>query len=417
MGGLRHDATPSDSTERVAGAGAPLPLRPGEWLLVIAFWAFIAALSAANALLDPRSPGLFALGGSVPILIAVLQSAIWAALTVPIFRLAHHVGVERGNWLPRLLVVLLIGIAIAIAVDSINGWLRFGVFPTSARRAAIPFGPMTTITHFFFIDDFIVFLVVLSGGIARSYSTRLRIRQGEAARLEAETARLGAQLAEARLTALRSQIDPHFLFNTLHAISSLVERDPRGVRRMIARLSELLRERLATGDAQETTLERELDSLERYLDIMRIRFQGNLDVHQAIDPATHAAVVPTLILQPIVENAIKHGVAQRSEGGVVELRTRVDDDTLLITVRDNGPGPGASPAATGEGLGVRNTRARLEALYGSDQHFVLRPVEGGGAEAELAIPFHTMDDLRTAEVPSTGDRLAADERPASGAWQ
>lgn len=400
MGSTRFKATREESAAGLARAGSPLPLHRGEWLLVIAFWAFIAALSAANALLDPRAPGLFAINSGVPILIAVLQSAIWAALTVPIFRLAHHVGVERGNWLPRLLVVLLIGIVIAIAVDSINAWLRFGVFPTSPRRAAFPFGPRTTISHFFFIDDFIVFLVVLSGGLARSYSTRLRIRQDEATRLEAETARLGAQLAEARLTALRSQVDPHFLFNTLHAISSLVERDPRGVRRMIARLSELLRERLATGDAQETTLERELDSLERYFDIMRIRFQGNLDVQMEIEPATLAALVPTLILQPVVENAIKHGVAQRSEGGIVAVRARIDDDALLITVRDNGPGPGGTATTSGDGLGVRNTRARLEALYGTDQHFVLRAMEGGGTEGEISIPYHTMDDLRTAEVPS-----------------
>ncbi len=403
MDAMRRRA-PVDATTQRTGSLPPLALRPGEWLLIIAFWAFIAALSAANALLDPRAPGLIALNTGVPILIAVLQSAIWAALTVPIFRLAQHVGVERGNWLPRLLVVLAIGIVIAIAVDATNAWLRFGVFPASPRLASIPYGPRMTITHFFFIDDFIVFLVVLSGGLARSYSTRLRVRQDEAARFEAEAARLGAQLAEARLTALRSQIDPHFLFNTLHAISSLVERDPRGVRRMIARLSELLRERLAVGEAQETPLDRELDSLERYLDIMRIRFQGNLDVQMEIDPATHSALVPTLILQPVVENAIKHGVAQRSEGGMVTVRTRIDDDALVITVRDNGPGPDGAAIAQGEGLGVRNTRARLEALYGADQHFVLRAVEGGGAEAEIAIPFHTMDDLRTAEVPlATGD--------------
>ncbi|MEP7383170.1 MAG: histidine kinase [Gemmatimonadota bacterium] len=395
---MRHNPPEAGDANRAVGVIGPAPLGRGEWFLIIAFWTFIAALSAANAVLDPRAPGLFALGGSVPILIAVLQTAIWAILTVPIFYLAHHVGMERGNWLPRLLGVLFIGIVIAIAVDSITAWLRFGVFPTSARRASFPYGPMTTITHFFFIDDFIVFLVVLSGGLARSYSARLRARQEEGVRLEAEASRLTAQLAQARLAALRAQVDPHFLFNTLHAISSLVERDPRGVRRMIARLSEMLRERLAGAAEQETTLERELDSLERYFDIMRIRFEGNLDVQSDIDPAVRCALLPSLILQPVVENAIKHGVAQRSEGGRVELRARLDDDDLVITVRDNGPGPNGASIATSDGLGVRNTRARLEAMYGSAQHFELRALDDGGAEAELRLPFHTRDDLHAAEV-------------------
>ncbi len=389
---------PVGFTDRGPDAATSPSLGRGEWLLVLAFWAFIAALNAANSVLDPRAPGMFAFGVGIPILLAVLHSALWAALTVPIFRLANHVGVERDNVLSRLLLVLLAGIAIAITVDTISAWLRFGVFPRSARQASIPFGPIVTVSHFFFIDDFIVFLVVLSAGLARSYFGRLRARQEESVRLESETARLHAQLAEARLSALRAQVDPHFLFNTLHAIASLVERDPRGVRRMVARLSELLRERLAAPAEQETTLDRELDSLERYLDIMRIRFQGALVVKIDVDPATRVALVPTLILQPIVENAIKHGVAQRPEGGVVELRARVIDDDLVIRVRDNGPGPAVESQGAGVGLGVRNTRARLEALYGDAQHFILRPVNGGGAEAEIVLPFHTRDDLQAAEV-------------------
>src|SRR5690606_34608659 len=143
-----------------------------------------------------------------------------------------------------------------------GAWLRFDVFPRTVRESTLPFGPLVTIRHFLFLDDFIVFLVVLSAGLARSYSLRLRTRSEEERQLETETSRLQAKLAEAKLNALRAQVDPHFLFNTLHAISSLVERDPRGVRRMVARLSEMLRERMAESDEQETTLDRELVSLE-----------------------------------------------------------------------------------------------------------------------------------------------------------
>lgn len=392
-------------TDRRPTVVASASLSRNEWLLLLAFWAFIAALNAANSILDPRAPGVFAFSAGAPILIAVLQSVIWASLTVPIFWLANHLDLEHGSLVRRLLVVLLVGMALAIAVDTISAWLRFGVFPRSARAGSIPFGPLVTVQRFFFIDDFIVFLVVLSAGLARSYFARLRGRQDEAVRLEAHTSRLQAQLADAKLHALRAQIDPHFLFNTLHAVSSLVERDPRGVRRMVARLSEMLRERLAEPTAEETTLEQELASLERYLDIMRIRFQGSLAVDMHIEPATRTALVPTLILQPVVENAIKHGVSQLPEGGLISLRAERVAEDLVITVRDNGPGPTAT-ASSPAGLGVRNTRARLEALYGNAQRFTLQAAEGGGAEVAITLPYHTADDLRVHAVSDAASIVA-----------
>ncbi len=379
---------------READAGGFLPLVRGEWLLLAAFWAFIATLNAANSALDPRAPGVLAFGIGAPILVAVLPSVLWAAVTVPIFQLADHLEVERGVAVKDVALVLFVGFVLAVAIDAIGAWLRFDVFPRTARESALPFGPLVTIRHFFFLDDFIVYLAVLSAGLARSYSTRLRTRSEEERQRETETSRLQAKLAEAKLHALRAQVDPHFLFNTLHAISSLVERDPRGVRRMVARLSEMLRERMAESDEQETTLDRELASLDRYLDIMRVRFQELLVVNSEIAPDTRAALVPGFILQPIVENAIKHGLSKRAEGGVVELRARIVDDALILTVRDNGPGPAVEVQGESAGLGVRNTRERLQALYGDAQQFTLRAREGGGAEAEILLPFHTRDDLR-----------------------
>src|SRR5207253_9892207 len=145
-------------------------------------------------------------------------------------------------------------------------------------------------------------------GFAREYSRRFRAHEKAAAQMAAETAQLQTQLAEARLSALNAQLNPHFLFNTLNAVSSLVERDPRGVRRMIARLSELLRYTLEGGTEHEVVLSQEIAFLERYLEIMQIRFEGKLEVEIQIGDDARDALVPSLILQPLVENAAQHGV-------------------------------------------------------------------------------------------------------------
>src|SRR5690606_6469178 len=225
---------------------------------------------------------------------------------------------------------------------------------------------------------------VMAAGFARDFFVRNREREKETVHLHAHAAQLQAQLAEARLEALRMQLNPHFLFNTLHAVSSLVERDPRGVRRMIARLSELLRYTLSGDADQEIPLEQELDFLRRYLDIMEIRFQGNLEVELQIDPDVFGALVPNLIMQPLVENAVKHGVGNKVGVGRIELIARREGDDLLLGVRDDGPGLTAIAEATnGDGVGLRNVRARLEELYGENQALTFHEAEGGGLLARI----------------------------------
>jgi sensor histidine kinase YesM len=242
-----------------------------------------------------------------------------------------------------------------------------------------------------------VFVAVLAAGFARDYFLRYREHQDEAARLE-------AQLAEAGLAALRMQLNPHFLFNTLHAVSALVERDPAGVRLMVARLSALLRHVLDGSPAQEVPLRDELAFRRLYLDIQRVRYGGRLEVVEDVEPAALDALVPNLLLQPLVENAVEHGVGRVEEGaGGVEVRARVEPspegpDRLVVTVRDNGPGPGPEAAeangARGSGVGLANTAARLEALYGPAAGLRLGAAPDGGASAVVALPYHTAADLR-----------------------
>jgi sensor histidine kinase YesM len=193
------------------------------------------------------------------------------------------------------------------------------------------------------------------------------------------------------------QINPHFLFNTLNTISSYLEQDPRGVRRMIARLSDLLRYTLEGTDAREVPLRQELGFIDSYLALQQIRFEERLEIGRDIDPDMLDALVPNLILQPLVENALKHGIGGREDGGRIELAAWREGNYLHLSVGDDGPGlsqtAGEVAAKDSQGIGLRNTRERLTSLYGPDQRFNLEAADGGGLVAHLVLPYHTSTDL------------------------
>ena len=368
----------------------------GELGAIVAFWTFMAVLTAANRLLDPRRPpGIQPTFPSAPVALAFVESAVWAAVTVLIFfaiRRYRSTGERRWTQVAALAIA---GLAVSVVVDLVLDLAR-GYLLGFPQRHNFFTDPFRAITRLWFLREMIVYCGIAAAALARDYSLRYRARQDEATRLQAETAALRAQLAEARLAALRSQVDPHFLFNTLNAVSALVERDPRGVRRMIARLSELLRYSLEGAAEAEVTVRKEMEFVERYLEIMRIRFQGALEVVTDVDPEVMDALVPNLVLQPLVENAVKHGVSRLKDGGRIGIEAWREDGRLVLCVRDNGPGLGEGEVR--EGVGVRNTRERLEQLYGGEQAFSLRTAEAGGVEAEVTLPFHTAGDLRAAGV-------------------
>ncbi|HSU14404.1 sensor histidine kinase [Longimicrobium sp.] len=393
-------ATNPTSASHAGTAAAPEPhtrLTRGEVLAIFAFWIFMAVLTAANRLLDPRRPpGIQPTFPSAPVALAFAESLVWAVVTVVIFLLGRRFFSARERRGTQVAALVVTGLAVSIVVDLVLDLARFALLGGIPQRHNFLADPFRAITHLWFLREMIVYSGIVAAGLARDYSLRYRARQDEATHLQAETAQLRAQLAEARLSALRSQIDPHFLFNTLNAVSALVERDPRGVRRMIARLSELLRHSLEGAAEAEVTLRKEVEFVERYLEIMRIRFQGSLEVETEVEAEVMDALVPNLILQPLVENAVKHGVSRMKEGGLIRIHAFRDDGRVVLSVRDNGPG--LSQATPREGVGVRNTRQRLEQLYGDAQALHLRPAEGGGVEAEVTLPFHTAGDLRAAGV-------------------
>ncbi|HEX6965061.1 MAG TPA: histidine kinase [Gemmatimonadaceae bacterium] len=410
-----------------------VPLGARELLLILAFWTVFALLTSANRMVDPRT-GVVTFSAPV-VELAFFESYLWALLTPLVFVLASRSSTEQGNRIARVLLLVAVGLLVALFVDVGVELVRAHIFPPTARRRGGSPPPLWTIVRLRYLDRVIVTFAIIAAGLARDYFQRYRARQREAVLLQAHAAQLQAQLAEARLSVLRTQLNPHFLFNTLHAVSALVERDPKGVRRMIARLSELLRYTLDGTTEQEIPLHEELELLRRYLEIMQIRFQGRLETNIDAAPEVRDALVPNLILQPLVENALKHGTSATTGVGRVVVTARRTGDDLVLTVRDGGdrttgavgatggtPDANAAPSAdatsadatstdatsgeritlgdgTSSGVGLRNTRARLEQLYGAHQRFLLEPAPGGGMIAEVVLPFHTRADLHTVVVP------------------
>jgi len=233
----------------------------------------------------------------------------------------------------------------------------------------------------YFPFDLAVYAFILLGWTAAGWYRRSRDRELRAAQLE-------TSLQEAKLAALRSQLNPHFLFNALNSVSALMHRDVDAADAMLARLGELLRLTLASDGSHEIRLHEELELLDRYLDVERIRFAERLAVTLDVPAATLAAHLPPFSLQPLVENAIHHGVAGRARGGRVTVTARQVNDRLQLRVTDDGPGLETSLPAR-EGVGLRNTRARLRQLYGDAQVLAFRRPEAGGLEVLVEVPWRT----------------------------
>jgi two-component system LytT family sensor kinase len=384
------------ATSRSAPPTEHFPLTRRDYSFIVGFWLIYALLTIANHAFDPgppdRRPDWSLTTWTV---IAMAEAALWALLTPLIVSVAGRARSERVSRTLNYLILLALGVLIALGVSVFGHELR-DLFRSGPSRAVTGAGggghgpPL----WFGFLNALVIYLGVLAAGLARAYSLRLGARREQSTQLQ-------AQLAEARLDALRSQLDPHFLFNTLNAVSSLVERDPRGVRRMITRLSELLRYSTEGAREPEITLRRELDLLDRYLDIMQVRFPG-LNVLRMLDDNALDVMVPSMILQPLVENAIRHGIERMSEAGRIEIGALLEGEMLVLRVVDNGPGDG--PSTEGGGVGLRNTRARLEQLYGGAARFSLSRNAEDLTVAEVRLPaVRDRAELRVEGSESTHD--------------
>jgi two-component sensor histidine kinase len=246
-----------------------------------------------------------------------------------------------------------------------------------------------------FLWSWLVYWLIVGAWQVYQYYTRYLSSELRMARLE-------RQFTEARLNALRMQLDPHFLFNALNTISSQVDRDPRLARSMIEHLGDLLRLSLDSRDREEIPLAEELAFLDHYLAIQQIRFGDKVKIDVRIDPDVMYASVPCLFIQPLVENAIRHGISRRASGGTVVVSAERRDDRLRIRVIDDGVGlPAGWTLERSAGLGLSLTRDRIAGLYpNGGSQFEVRHRAAGGTEVEIALPFHDVDDEVRDVVPA-----------------
>lgn len=230
-------------------------------------------------------------------------------------------------------------------------------------------------------------------GFAHSvhFYRRFREREHRAVLLE-------SQLAGARLNALRAQLQPHFFFNSLNAVAALLRRDPQQAETTLVSLSELLRLALSLSEKPEIPLADEIEFVRRYVEIQKTRFGDKLKFEQDIEPEALNCLVPTLVLQPLVENAIRHGIEPAVNVGLVHLTARRDNGKLILTVEDDGVGLAENNSSGGTGIGLANLRARLETLYGSAQFLRLSPRPEGGVSARVEIPWHPARDAEPSIV-------------------
>jgi two-component system LytT family sensor kinase len=338
-------------------------------VLIFAVWTLYALFSSSQAYLSRAYTQRIEF---VPaFLYALINSYTWAILTPAVLWLGARFAIRRSNAWVRVPLHLLLGIVFAVA--HVQVFVR--LLPMIGYKATPRLA--TTILLASFHTDLLTYAAIVGIWHTVDYYRKYRDRELKATQLQ-------ARLAQAQLQVLKMQLQPHFLFNTLHAISALVHKDAEAADRMITRLSEFLRLTLDSAGVQEITVQGELESLDKYLEIEQVRFGDRLRVIRSVDPDTLDLLMPNLLLQPLVENAVRHSIAPRSSGGCVEIRARRENGRLLIEVIDDGPGFSASGVR--EGVGLANTRARLEQLYGDRQSMELVTAPGGGFRVALSIP-------------------------------
>jgi two-component system LytT family sensor kinase len=334
------------------------------------------------------------------VLYNILAWTSWLVLIPIIWQLASRMPISSARKVVPLGFHAAASIVMAALHCAVGAGLKLWVLRVSGQpdhADRILSFPSLFTWHLLYAFEWEVLLYwgVLAANHAIRASRELRRRELHEARLE-------ARLVEARLESLQRQLHPHFVFNTLNAIANLLHRDPSRAESMLVRLGDLLRAVFRSQAQQEVPLGRELDLLQHYLEIQRVRFGGTLTCEIDVPPAADCALVPVLVLQPLVENAVKHGFAGRG-GGVIRVSARRAGDRLELTVTDNGRGAPAVHGATQEGVGLANTRARLEHLYPGRNHLRISTPASGGFVVALSLPWQVTPaalDPQALDIPA-----------------
>jgi two-component system, LytTR family, sensor kinase len=353
-----------------------------RWLKILG-WAFVAYTVL----------GIWSIGESVIDRVSMHEAINWGSLLVGraleeytcataapvLFWVSAKFPIDRQTWTRHapILLASAFGLAVAKYIVYFPLFFPFWSHYWHDGWAQVPYNIVYNALQV--TTDFVSVIVVAH---AIQYYERSRER-------ERTEAALRVRLSQAQLEALKSQLHPHFLFNTLNSVASLMHWDVAAADEMVTQLSELLRETLQHPGTHEITLADELALIERYLAIVRVRFQDRLTVTYDIEPGVTSALVPHFLLQPLVENALEHGIALEPGPGCVGISAARDGDRVRIVVRDDGPGLDPAVATNGNGVGLANTRARLVELYGDKQRLILEPAAPRGARAIVELPYHT----------------------------
>lgn len=366
-----------------------------ERLSILAFWLALGLLESAKSYVNGRANGLSVDWPSV-FSATMPWWLMWAAFTPVAIALARRFRLDRGSPIPiavHIVAALTLAIAHHLAVGTLYYFTetRGGVYLVGDRFQLITWGAQIRLwLGSYFMLNVLTYLAIVGGYHALVYYKRYREGELRGARLE-------ASMNRARLDALRMELNPHFLFNTLNAISGLVRRrENDDAVLMLARLGELLRSTLEDGAEQEVPLEREVELLRIYLEIVRLRFHDRLQVAVDIADEAREGLVPPLILQPLVENAVRHGVGRLEESGRITVGARRVGERLELFVEDNGAGfaesfasPGRAANGGAAGIGLANTRERLAQLYDERGDLRCESFAGGGARVVVVLPFRT----------------------------
>lgn len=367
------------------------------WLVLLGVATLVGLLEGAQvytgaAAMGRPVPWARALGSTMPswyVLLALLPAVLWVCRRFPF---------ERGRSLRSGAVHAVAAVLFAILHITVASWLSDFVLYTGPEPMWTFGMNLSRLLTIYFVVELFTYFALVGAFHAWDYARRFSERESEAAQLALKATRLEASLARANLDSLRMQLNPHFLFNTLNAISVMAMKgEKQGVVRMLTLLSDLLRVTLENKH-QIVPLRQELDILDRYLEIEQIRFRDRLMLERDVDADALSAEVPSLLLQPLVENAIGHGITRTAGPGTVRVEAKIADDEFLeLRVLDTGPGFGNAPSRRRTGVGLANTRARLEQLYGERQELVLANRPEGGACVTVRIPLRLFSNHAVTE--------------------
>lgn len=396
------------STENQVSVTRPQTNWALVWAISLAVWTFIS-LAASTTIYGMYHLGNGQMRFSEVAGVQFSHLLTYFPLTPFAFAFASRFPFQRKNWVKRSLQLLAGGLVFTLAHILLKAFTPYGYWDgdyhkwssaiwNSQHELRPPWAVFKQMFLVSVVDDITsAYLPIVIVAYAVSYHQSFRERELRASQLE-------SQLSKARLQTLKAQLQPHFLFNTMHSISALMLTDVQAADRMMTRLSDLLRLSFQNSGVQMTTLGNEMEFVNGYLEIERTRFEDRLRISLDLAPDCLDAMVPHLLLQPLVENAVKHGVSRLSSGGEIRIVARREVGDLHLRVRDNGPGlTAAFEEKSKSGVGLKVTRDRLTTLYGQRASCEIRSLADGGAEVDLRLPFRVAENLSRQDEGKTAN--------------